>query len=249
MDLSGKIVKVLNKFRPKEETPSCSVVIVAAGSSTRMGSDKIFMEIGGMPVIARTVKAFEDSPLVREIIIVTRQESIQPIADLCVKYSYQKVSKVVCGGKTRAESALAGVSEVSHSSKLIAIHDGARPLVTNDIIVRTVYAARDYLSAVPVVPSTDTLKVLDDEHYIVGEADRSVIYRVQTPQVFDADLIRGALTAAMKKNLAITDDCSAMDLMGVKTCTVTGDEDNIKLTTPNDVLRATEILRRRGEIV
>ncbi len=248
MDLSGKIAKTLNRFKHKDPIPRCSVVVVAAGSSTRMGSDKIFMDVGGIPVIARTLLAFERSSIVSEIVVVTRQDCIERIADLCVNYGIHKISKVVQGGKTRTESALAGVSETAHDTGLIAIHDGARPLVTEDIILRTAYAAQASRSAVPVIPSTDTLKVLDDERCVVGEADRSKIFRVQTPQIFDADLIRGALTHAVKKGLSITDDCSAMEYMGVKTVTVPGDEDNIKLTTPNDVLRATEILNRRGEL-
>ena len=245
MNLTGKLVKSLNRFRSDKEQLRCAAVIVAAGESTRMGSDKIFMDLCGQPVIAHTIQAFENSPLISEIVIVTRSCSIERLAELCSKMQFSKVSKIVSGGKTRTESALAGVSEVGRSAELIAIHDGARPLVTEDVIIRTVLAAADYHSAVPVIPSTDTLKILDDEKYIIGEADRKIIYRVQTPQVFDADLIKGALTTAVKRNAVITDDCSAMEILGIKTCTVTGDEDNIKLTTPNDLLNASEIINRR----
>lgn len=239
----------LNKlFKKKEETPHCSVVVVAAGSSKRMGSDKIMANLGGMPVLARTLKAFENSKLVDEIIVVTKMERIEEIAEACTKYGISKTKKVVCGGKSRMESALAGVSEIDPKAKLVAIHDGARPLVTDLIIKRTVYSAWEHLSAVPVLKITDTLKELDDEGVVINPVDREKVVRVQTPQVFSADLIKGALTKAVTENLQLTDDCSAMAMMGVKTYTVTGDEDNIKLTTPRDFFIAEAILRNRGDI-
>ena len=234
--------------RPRKEGEHafCTAVIVAAGSSQRMGSDKIFAALGGWPVLVRSVRAFEASELVDEIIIVTREEKLQMVAELVKKYGLGKVSKVILGGKTRVESCLAGVSEADHRAELIAIHDGARPLVTQRIIRDTVRAAEEFYAAVPVVRSTDTLKLLDEKGIVAGTVDRETIYRVQTPQVFRADLIKGALTEAMKRGLPVTDDCSAMELMGVKTHTVEGDEDNIKLTTPRDMVVAEAILKDRG---
>lgn len=232
--------------RKEGERAFCTAVIVAAGSSQRMGSDKIFAALGGWPVLVRSVRAFEASELVDEIIIVTREEKLQMVAELVKKYELNKVSKVILGGKTRVESCLAGVSEADHRAELIAIHDGARPLVTQRIIRDTVRAAEEFYAAVPVVRSTDTLKLLDEKGIVAGTVDRETIYRVQTPQVFRADLIKGALTEAMKRGLPVTDDCSAMELMGVKTHTVEGDEDNIKLTTPRDMVVAEAILKDRG---
>ena len=232
--------------RKEGERAFCTAVIVAAGSSQRMGSDKIFAALGGWPVLVRSVRAFEASELVDEIIIVTREEKLQMVAELVKKYGLGKVSKVILGGKTRVESCLAGVSEADHRAELIAIHDGARPLVTQRIIRDTVRAAEEFYAAVPVVRSTDTLKLLDEKGIVAGTVDRETIYRVQTPQVFRADLIKGALTEAMKRGLPVTDDCSAMELMGVKTHTVEGDEDNIKLTTPRDMVVAEAILKDRG---
>ena len=129
-------------FSKPERTPVCSAVIVAAGSSQRMGSDKIMADLGGIPVLVRTLRAFQRSDVVKEIIVVTRAEKIEEIADLCKNHGIDKVSKVICGGATRTESCLAGVSEVDSKAKLIAIHDGARPLVSQDLILRTVYAAQ-----------------------------------------------------------------------------------------------------------
>ena len=233
-------------FKKKEKLPKCSAVILAAGSSQRMGQDKTIMSIGGMPVLVRTLLAFEQSEHVDEIIVVTRVDKIEETAELCHGNGLTKLKMVIGGGATRMESALAGVSACNKDAKLIAIHDGARPLVTQELISRTVYAAERFISAVPVIPSTDTLKLVDENGVIVGTPDRSVIFRVQTPQIFHADMIKGALTKAAKDQLPITDDCSAMDMMGVKTHVVEGDVDNIKLTTPHDIYIAEAVLKNRG---
>ena len=233
--------------KKKEETPHCSAVIVAAGSSQRMGSDKLLHNLGIMPVLARTLLAFQDCDLVDEIVVVTRMEKIMEVAGLCKKYRIEKASKVISGGATRMESALAGVSEVKSRAKLIAIHDGARPLVSVELIERTIRAAAQYKAAVPAVKSVDSLKLVDDKDTVTGSVDREQVLRVQTPQVFEADLIKGALSYAAEKKLPLTDDCSAAELMGIKAHVVPGEEDNIKLTTPRDMLFAAAILKDRGE--
>jgi 2-C-methyl-D-erythritol 4-phosphate cytidylyltransferase len=236
-----------NLFQKKTAEPKCSAVILAAGSSQRMGRDKILGALGGLPVIVHTLLVFERSELVDEIVVVTQMEKLTQLADLCKKYNIGKVSKVICGGSTRTESALAGVSEVKRNARLIAIHDGARPLVTESLIRRTVYAANDQLAAVPAVKSTDTLTIVDDTGCIVGSVERERTVRIQTPQVFDAELIKGALTHAVEKGISLTDDASAMEKMGVKVYTVEGEEDNLKLTTPRDMVLAEAILRNRGD--
>ena len=127
----------LNLLKKKEKPPVCSVVIVAAGSSQRMGGDKLTMKLGAAPVLGRTILAFENSPLVDEIILVTRADRLEEIADLCHRNGMHKVRQVVSGGATRMESALAGVSAVRHGAEYIAIHDGARPLVSAELIERS----------------------------------------------------------------------------------------------------------------
>jgi len=234
-------------FRKKEKMPTCSAVILAAGSSQRMGKDKTFMQVGSMPVLVRTLLAFEKSEHVDEIIVVTRVDKIEDTAELCHGNGISKLRMVIGGGATRMESALAGVSACKKDAKLIAIHDGARPFVTNELISRTVYAAEKFISAVPAIPSTDTLKEVDENGVVISTPDRSRIFRVQTPQIFHADMIKGALTKAASEHLPITDDCSAMDMMGIKTHVVEGDVDNIKLTTPNDIITAEAILKNRGD--
>ena len=232
-------MKLKELFKKTEQRNTCSAVIVAAGNAQRMGADKV--------MLARTLLAFQNCDEIDEIIVVTRMEKVEEVASLCKKYGVTKVGKVIRGGKTRMESALAGVSEVRSGAKLIAIHDGARPFVTDEVIRRTVDAAAAYMSAVPVIRSTDTLKTIDEDGLIIGSVDRERTVRIQTPQVFNADLIKGALTKAVSDGLTLTDDCSAIEIMGIKTHTVDGDEDNIKLTTPRDIQLGELILKTRGD--
>lgn len=240
-------MKLKELFKKTEQRNTCSAVIVAAGSAQRMGADKVMLELGCMPVLARTLLAFQNCDAIDEIIVVTRMDKVEEVASLCKKYGVTKAGKVIRGGKTRMESALAGVSEVRSNARLIAIHDGARPFVTDEVIHRTVDAAAAYMSAVPVIRSTDTLKAIDEDGLITGSVDREHTVRVQTPQVFNADLIKGALTKAVSDGLTLTDDCSAIEIMGIKTHTVDGDEDNIKLTTPRDIQLGELILKTRGD--
>ena len=239
--------KFLNRFRTNTKTPHCSAVILAAGSSTRMGTDKSVLTLDGIPVIIRAVQAFEKHDLVDEIIVVTKEESVPMIADLCAQYALKKVRRVMAGGATRAESSLIGVTAVDKKAEYIAIHDGARPLITQKVITDALYAAKDYHAAVPVIPSTDTLRMVENG-FIGGDVDRDSVIRIQTPQIFDADLIKGALTYAVDKNVTVTDDSSAVRLTGFKIKTVEGDVNNIKLTTPEDVPVAEAILKEGGDL-
>ena len=239
--------KFLNRFRTNTKTPHCSAVILAAGSSTRMGTDKSVLTLDGIPVIIRAVQAFEKHDLVDEIIVVTKEESVPMIADLCAQYALKKVRRVMAGGATRAESSLIGVTAVDKKAEYIAIHDGARPLITQKVITDALYAARDYHAAVPVIPSTDTLRMVENG-FIGGDVDRDSVIRIQTPQIFDADLIKGALTYAVDKNVTVTDDSSAVRLTGFKIKTVEGDVNNIKLTTPEDIPVAEAILKEGGDL-
>ena len=167
--------KIRDLFREKEKQAHCSAVIVAAGSSQRMGSDKLTADLCGVPVLVRTLRVFDASPYVDEILVVTRADRIEEMAALCKDYGIGKVSKVLAGGATRVESALVGVSEVQPKASLIAIHDGARPLVSAEVIERTVCAAKEHYAAVPVIPSTDTLKAVDEKGYVVGNIDATIL--------------------------------------------------------------------------
>lgn len=225
--------------------PYCSAVIAAAGSSQRMeGENKLLLPLGGKPVLAHTLQAIDRSPGIREIIIAAREEDMVRFADLCKAWGIEKPVKVVLGGKTRVESVLRAAMEANEDADLIAVHDGARPLVTPELIERVIEAARVNFAAAPAVPVKDTVKVAIGG--IVRETpDRSTLFAVQTPQVFDAQLLRAALQSAMDAGAALTDDCSAVERMGKEIYLTDGEEENIKITTPMDLFFAETILEKR----
>lgn len=236
-------------FKKKDKTPRASAVILAAGSSERMGADKLTMPLLGRPVLVRTLLAFQRSEQITEIIVVTRADRVSEIAELCKNSGITKAVKVVCGGETRMQSALCGVTETDPKATLIAIHDGARPLVTEELIARTVTAAAQLNCVIPVVASSDTMKLINEKGMTIGSVDREHTVRVQTPQVFDADVIKGALTNAVSRGLSLTDDSSAVEALNFKVYTVEGDEGNVKITRPVDLRIAESIMRERGEII
>jgi len=171
--------------------------------------------------------------------VVTRQDLILPIMSLCA--GIDKVKAVVAGGGSRPESVNAGLNALSDKVKLAAIHDGARPLVTWQVIDRTVRAANSYGAAAPAIPVKDTIKVVRGG--IVKETpDRKMLFAVQTPQVFDIALLRGALKKAKDDKAEITDDCSAVERMDMSVKIVEGDERNLKVTTPMDLAVAKMLL-------
>ena len=211
----------------------CGAVIVAAGTASRMGGiDKVMAELNGEPMIVRTVRTFQNCDAIKEIVIVTRQDLILPISHLCSEF--EKVKAVVAGGNSRQESVGLGLNALSKKVKLVAIQDGARPLITNEVIDRTVRAAHIYSAAAPAIPVKDTIKVVKGG-VVLQTPDRATLQAVQTPQVFDLELLRGALKKAELSGAAVTDDCSAVELMGMSVKIVEGDERNIKVTTPLDL--------------
>lgn len=217
----------------------CGAVIVAAGSASRMGGiDKVMAPLRGEPVILRTVRAFQETDAIREIVIVTREDLIMPVSDLCA--GLDKVKAVVVGGGSRQESVWLGLNALSKGMELAAIQDGARPLVTPALIDRTVRAAHSYGAAAPAIPVKDTIKV-EKSGLIESTPDRSTLRAVQTPQVFDFDLLRGALQKARNDGAEVTDDCSAVERLGMKIRLVEGEERNLKVTTPLD-LKIAELL-------
>ena len=233
------ITKVTRPARKLLKLKSCGAVIVAAGSASRMGGiDKVMASLGGEPMILRTVRAFQNCDAIASIVIVTREDLIQPIAGLC--RDMKKVVAVVAGGGSRQESVHLGLNALPKGTKLAAVHDGARPLISWQIIDRVVRAANTYGAAAPAIPVKDTIKVVSGG--LVKETpDRATLQAVQTPQVFEFDLLRGALKKAETDGASVTDDCSAVERTGMKIKIVEGDERNLKVTTPMD-LKIAELL-------
>jgi 2-C-methyl-D-erythritol 4-phosphate cytidylyltransferase len=235
-----KLTKAARKVLPLK---SCGAVIVAAGSASRMGGiDKVMAELGGEPMIKRTVRAFQECDAVKYIVIVTREDLILPIHNLCREFP--KVMEVVAGGKTRQESVQRGVNALDQKVELVAIHDGARPLITWQLIDRCIRAGNTYGAAAPAIPVKDTIKTVEGG-IVVNTPDRSKLRAVQTPQVFDLDLLQGALLKAQQDGAEVTDDCSAVERLGMKIKIVEGDEKNLKVTTPMDLKIAEMLLEEQ----
>ena len=231
---------------PKEESWFTSAVVAAAGSSSRMqGENKLFATVGGVPVLARTVQALALSALVDEIVVAVREEDLLTAAELCKACQIGKPLKLVVGGETRTHSVMAAVGECSPDATHIAVHDGARPLVTTEVIDRAILAARRSHAAAPAVPVKDTIKIAVD-HVVQDTPDRSTLFSVQTPQVFDAALLTAALCAALDVGAMVTDDCSAVERLGKEIYLTEGDYENIKITTPEDLIVAEAIWENRG---
>ena len=232
-------------LRRRAAQPACAAVVAAAGSASRMeGVDKILAPMGQWPVLLHTLKALENSDLIREIVVVTREDLIVPVSVLCRDAALAKVTNIVVGGANRCQSVLNGIREVREDVQLIAIQDGARPLVTTQIIDEAILRAREGGAAAPAVPVKDTVKQARDA-MVIRTPDRRELFAVQTPQVFQADLIRGALGKAMADGAELTDDCSAVERLGFPVALTQGSYKNIKITTPVDLALGEAILNWR----
>ena len=228
-----KIGVITRKMRQLLPLKYCGAVIVAAGSASRMGGiDKVMAPLGGEPMILRTVRTFQNCDAIREIVVVTRLDLIEKLTESCA--GFDKVRAVVVGGADRPASVQAGLNALSKQVRLVAVQDGARPLITDAVIDRTVRAAHTYGAAAPAVPVKDTIKVVKGG-IVRATPDRSTLQAIQTPQVFDLTILKGALKKAVKKGVTITDDCSAVELLGMSVKIVEGDEKNLKVTTPPDL--------------
>ena len=228
--------------------PRCAALVVAAGNSTRMsGGNKLLRELDGAPVLARTLSALQLARRVDEIIVAVREQELEEVSRLCRRYEIDKCTKVVLGGKTRVESALRAALEAAPDTDLLAVHDGARPLATPELIDRIIHAAGKYGAAAPAVRVKDTVKRVDGGEIVRETLDRAALRAIQTPQVFDADLLKAALQKALEDGDSerVTDDCAAVERLGKEILLVEGDEENLKLTTPLDFALARAILEDR----
>ncbi len=222
---------------------TCAAVIVAAGSATRMqGIDKMLVPLAGVPVVLRSVRALAASDCIDSLVLVTRAELMETLRTLCAEVS--KPVTIVAGGASRPESVLAGLAALPEGTELAAIHDGARPLVTQAVIAEAVEAAGRCGAAAPAVPVHDTIKQAENG-IVRATPERKTLFAVQTPQVFDVRLLKTALRTAMERGIALTDDCSAVEAADKPVVLTQGCEENLKITTPVDLTLAEAILKRR----
>ena len=228
--------------------PFCTALVAAAGSSSRMGgTDKLMEFLDNVPVLMRTLTALQRAAAIDEIVIAAREDALVDISTLCRTYGITKCSKVVRGGESRCHSVLLAALEASPEAKLLAVQDGARPLVTPALIDRPVEAAAKCGAAAPAVPVTDTIKVADENGVVRSTPERTTLFAVQTPQVFQAELLKAALQSAITCGVNITDDCAAVERLGKQVQLVPGDGENIKITRPLDLTVAEAILKKREE--
>lgn len=241
-------MNMLRSFLKRSGTGlNCSAVVVAAGTASRMqGIDKVLAPLNEVPILVRTLRVFQQCPDITEIIVVTREDLLVEIGRLCKEYSLNKVCKIVVGGAERMLSVRAGLREVKRDVRLIAIHDGARPFLTDQVLNEVLRQADRSGAAAPAVAVNDTIKRAQDS-VVIETVDRSSLWAIQTPQVFQADLIRAAVEKAVQERAQVTDDCSVVERLGMQVVLTTGDRQNIKVTTPFDMLLGEAILKERGE--
>lgn len=222
-----------------------SAIIVAGGSSQRMGFDKLFAIIAGEPVIAHAIRAFESAESVSEIVIVAREQRHDEIRKVTSGSVFKKIRAIVPGGERRQDSVRAGLDRINGGAKYVAVHDAARPLVTPEQIERAFAQCRVHGGAALAQPVNDTLKRADADLLVGGSVDRHQLYGMQTPQIFERKLIEDAYRAVYAENISVTDEVSAVERLGRKIALVLNDDFNFKITYPRDLPVADFILRER----
>lgn len=227
-------------FKKKKEPIFISAVIAAGGSSARMGGEnKLLTEVAGLPVLVHTLRAFDQNPNISEIIISAKEDMLLTYAGLAREYGITKLTQVVAGGADRCESVYKGVLAASPEAKYVLVHDGARPMIPQEVIDRVVEALKKGNNcAAAAVGVKDTIRMVDPETGVCTLLDRTNIRAMQTPQGADRQLLAAALKNCMDKHIAVTDDIAALETLGVKAVLVDGSYKNIKITTKEDLLIA-----------
>lgn len=246
MSVFSKISNVFNCLK----NDFVSAIILCAGSSTRfsnVGENKQLAEINGVPVIERTLNAFEKCQSINEIILVVRKEDAENYKSFVYDKGFKKIKCIVTGGSTRQSSALRGFKYVSKKTKYVAIHDGARCLVTEDIIESVLKETIKFGAATASSPVTDTIKLAHKDGFIAKTIDRSNLWNVQTPQIFEYKKYQISAYKAKQDNFIATDDCMLAEYAGFKVKLVNTGNENIKITVKEDIKRAESILLARGD--
>ena len=224
-----------------------SAIIVAGGSSQRMGFDKLFAVIADEPVIVHAIRAFEGASSVSEIIVVGREERHDEIRKITSRARFEKIRAIVPGGERRQDSVRAGLDRIDHDAKYVAVHDAARPLITPKQIERAFEQCCVQGAAALAQPVNDTLKRAEADLLVVDSVDRHQLYAMQTPQIFERKLIEDAYGDVYAENASVTDEVSAVERLGRKIALVLNDDFNFKITYPRDFPVADFILRERAK--
>ncbi len=222
-----------------------AAILVAAGKGTRMGADKLFLELAGRPIIAHTWQRFNDAKCIDEIIVIVGEGRQKEFETLAERFYFQKPFRIVAGGLERQDSVWNGLEALSPGAEIVAIHDAARPCVTVETIAATLSAAQQTGAAVVAQPMTDTIKESGDGRTVLRTLDRSKLWAVQTPQTFRVEIIRRAIAAAREKDVIFTDDTAACELIGQPVQLVPSATPNPKVTVPGDVPFIELLLRQK----
>lgn len=242
------MIPFFKKIRAAQR-PRCAALVAAAGSSSRMGGiNKLLEPLDGIPVLVRTLTALERAQRVDSIVIATREEDLITVSQLCKTYGITKCKKVIRGGEDREHSVLLAALEAEPDTELLAVQDGARPLVSPALIDRVIEAAQRCGAAAPAIPVKDTIKTVRDDGAVEETLERSRLRAVQTPQVFEASLLKAALQAALEEGAVLTDDCSAVERLGKVVYLIEGEETNLKITTPTDLILAEALLAAEEDV-
>jgi 2-C-methyl-D-erythritol 4-phosphate cytidylyltransferase len=222
-----------------------TAIIVAAGSSQRIGFDKLFATIAEKPTIAHAMRAFERAGSVSEIIVVAREDRHDEIRKISRDEDFKKVRSIIAGGEHRQDSVRAGLDRLSSDVEYAAVHDAARPLITSEQIERVFEQCRIHGAAALAEPISDTLKRANGSLIVTDSVDRRQLYAMQTPQIFKSAVIEEAYRMAYTKNVSVTDEVSAVELLGHKVVLVLNDDFNFKITYPRDLALAEFVLKQR----
>ena len=223
-----------------------TAIIVAAGSSQRMGFDKLFAPLNGRPVVAYSIDIFEKVDSVRDIILVGRGDRLPDFEELIRAENFRKVRAVIPGGARRQDSVQCGLEQLAAEARFVAVHDAARPLVRPEMVERIYQCAQTHGGAASAAPVINTLKRVDHDHVVTGGVDRAHLFAVETPQIFRRELLEKAYRAVFAAALEVTDEISAVELPGGKVVLVPNEELNFKITHPSDLSLAEFVLRERG---
>ena len=241
MGLISKVVKAIDNMK----VGYASAVILCAGNSTRFGENKQMFQINGKCVAERTIAVFENSKYVKEIILVVCKEDLQKYKELIVVNNFKKIRCIVVGGDTRQNSAFRGFRHISEKTKYVIFHDGARCLVTEDIIESVLKKAIEHNAASAACKSIDTVKWVDEHGMVKRTLDREYVWSVQTPQIFETKVYKASAYNARQKNIQVTDDCMLVEKAGFKVKLVDTGRENIKITVKEDIDYAEFVISKR----
>ncbi len=233
-------------FKKKKKAPFVTAIVPAAGASRRMGGgNKLLMDLDGISVLGRTLLALDECACISEIIVAAPQDMIADYLELGKALGVQKLTRVICGGDTRQQSVYNAALQADPKARYLAVHDGARPLVTEEIVRNACEAAFLHTCAAAGVHVHDTVKQVDAAEHVERTVERGLLRAMQTPQVAEKSLLLAALKSALDAGVEVTDECAALERLGARPVITPGSFENIKITTPVDLVFAGAVLNGR----